>query len=143
LDLTDRIAQPAETVWKLLTDIEQYPRHMPDVREVTVLSEDGDRRVSRWTVLLKGSDFSWTEEETVDSARMRMDFVQTEGDLAVYQGYYQVSTDGEVTRVDMHVEFDIGLPEMAATLDAIAIESYRENFAQTIDYLRRRAVEVS
>jgi uncharacterized membrane protein len=143
LDLTGQIAQPTAAVWSVLIDIEQYPEHMPGVREVLVLSEDGPRRVSRWTVLLKGSDFSWTEEETVDEANMRMDFRQTDGDLALYQGHYQLSTDGEQTRIDMHIEFDIGVPEMAAMLDAIAIESYRENFEETVDYLRSRALEAS
>jgi len=143
VDLTHLIARPISSVWRTLTDIERYPEHMTDVREVQVLEEDGNRRVSRWTVLFKGSDMTWTEEETLEQDQMVMRFRQTQGDLAAYHGHYRLSVEDDRTRLDMHVEFDIGLPEMAAMLDPIAIESYKESFAQVVDYLERQSDKAS
>jgi uncharacterized membrane protein len=129
---------PAEAVWNALIDIEEYPKHMADVERVEVLSDDGDRRVSRWTVLLKGSTMTWTEEERLDHRTFRLEFEQTEGDLASYLGHYQLEPRGDSARVLMHIEFDIGIPDVAEMLNPIASEALKENLMATLAYVEKR-----
>lgn len=129
---------PAE-VWETLLDNESYPSYMPEVRDITVVSRQGDVRVSRWLVLLKGSELEWEEEEFIDHDKRRIDFRQTEGDLAYFTGYWQVSSDGQVTTVELHVEFDIGIPMMSDLLNPVAARALEDNSQAMLTHLGKRA----
>lgn len=129
LHTTRRGAGTPEQVWKVLRDIEAFPDFMEGVNEVTVTGEDGDRRTSSWIVELKGSEMEWDQEDELDPERRRWEFRQTEGDLAHYQGYWQIHEDEAGTALELNVEFDIGLPmveEMIHPAVAKALEGYQQ-----------------
>ncbi|MFF3850480.1 type II toxin-antitoxin system RatA family toxin [Streptomyces sp. NPDC002328] len=129
LHTTRRGAGTPEQVWKVLRDIEAFPDFMEGVNEVTVTGEDGDRRTSSWIVELKGSEMEWDQEDVLDPERRRWEFRQTEGDLAHYQGYWQIHEDEAGTALELSVEFDIGLPmveEMIHPAVAKALEGYQQ-----------------
>ncbi|MFJ9739223.1 type II toxin-antitoxin system RatA family toxin [Streptomyces sp. NPDC101166] len=129
LHTTRRGAGTPEQVWKVLRDIEAFPGFMEGVNEVTVTGEDGDRRSSSWIVELKGSEMEWDQEDVLDPMRRRWEFRQTEGDLAHYEGYWQIHEDEAGTALELNVEFDIGLPmveEMIHPAVAKALEGYQQ-----------------
>jgi ribosome-associated toxin RatA of RatAB toxin-antitoxin module len=134
---------PADVVWASLIDILAYPNYLDDIRTVEILSQDGDTRVSRWTVLLKGSEMTWTEEETLNHEDLVLEFVQTEGDLADYRGRYVLTPLDGATHVEMYVEFDIGIPELAEMLNPVAEKALEESLRATLDYVARRGDEVA
>lgn len=138
VDVEYRSVLPAGALWEALVDIEEYPKYMEDVREVTILELEAGRRVSRWVTRLKGSIMTWTEEELIDDERRRLDFTQTEGDLALYTGHWQVTALKEGSLVEMKVEFDIGIPELGDMLDAIAAEAIRENMRSILGHIENR-----
>ncbi|MEU6483259.1 SRPBCC family protein [Streptomyces sp. NPDC046887] len=120
----------ADQLWKALLDIEAYPSYMAGVNEVGITGEKDDIRSSSWVVELKGSEMEWDQEDVVDTGRRRVEFRQTEGDLASYEGYWQVVEDGEGTGLELFVEFDIGLPlvaEMIHPAVAKALEGYQRD----------------
>ncbi len=132
-------AADAAEVWAAVLDCESFPTYMPEVREVVLLSQDGNQRLGRWSVLLKGSHLEWEESETIDHERMRIDFHQTEGDLAYFTGHWQVSRDGADTVVELHVEFDIGIPLMAEMLNPVAARALEDNSRAILESLSQRA----
>ncbi|MEW9528649.1 type II toxin-antitoxin system RatA family toxin [Microbispora sp. NPDC049125] len=133
---TDR---PIEQVWKVVLDCEAFPDYMPEVREIEIMEQDGELRVSRWAVLLKGSELEWEERERIDHAAHRIEFEQIEGDLAYFTGHWQVSDSPEGTMVELRVEFDIGIPLMAEMLNPVAARALEDNSRAILDQIGRRA----
>ncbi|SDH49140.1 Ribosome association toxin PasT (RatA) of the RatAB toxin-antitoxin module [Actinokineospora alba] len=121
---TDR---PPADVWAAVLDCESFPTYMAEVVDVRLLEDEGARRLARWSVLLKGSELEWEEEEVVDAERMRIDFQQLDGDLAYFAGYWQVSAVGDATLVELYVDFDIGIPLMADMLNPVAARALEDN----------------
>lgn len=128
----------AEVIWASLIDVAAYPAYLTNVKMVEILSEERDRRVSRWTVLMKGAEMVWTEDELLDHENRVLSFEQTEGDLSMYRGKYKLSTTDSGTLVEMRVEFDVGIAEMEGMLDTIAAQAIESSLRGTIDYVERR-----
>lgn len=126
-------------IWETLLDNESYPSYMAEVQDITVQRWEGDVRVSKWLVLLKGSELEWEEEEFIDHDRRRIDFRQTEGDLAYFTGYWQVGVDEQGTTVELHVEFDIGIPMMSDLLNPVAARALEDNSRAMLAHLGNRA----
>jgi ribosome-associated toxin RatA of RatAB toxin-antitoxin module len=118
-----------EAVWKVLLDCESFAGFMEGVHEVTITGEDGDRRTTDWLVELKGSEMEWEQQDVLDHARMRWEFRQIDGDLAHYEGYWQVVEENDGVGVELKVEFDVGLPMLADMIHpavAKALEGYQQ-----------------
>ncbi|MGQ0841392.1 type II toxin-antitoxin system RatA family toxin [Actinokineospora sp.] len=128
-----------DEVWATLLDSESYASYMAEVREISVVEWEGDRRVSKWSVLLKGSELEWEEEEFIDHDRRRIDFRQIEGDLAYFTGYWQVTADERGTTAELHVEFDIGIPMMSEMLNPVAARALEDNSRAILEQLGRRS----
>ncbi|WP_433192822.1 type II toxin-antitoxin system RatA family toxin [Nocardia sp. CA-107356] len=121
-----RTSAPTD-VWDILLDCESYPDYMGGVNEVEIIDTEGPRRTSSWVVELKGSEMEWEQEDLIDPDRQRIEFHQVDGDLNVYQGYWQIHRDAEGGELELNVEFDIGLPlvaEMIHPAIAKALEGY-------------------
>ncbi|OKI02555.1 hypothetical protein A6A06_16195 [Streptomyces sp. CB02923] len=129
---------PAE-VWATLLDNEAYPSYMTEVQDISVVEWEGDRRVSTWSVLLKGSELEWEEEEFIDHARRRIDFRQTDGDLARFTGYWQVTAGEQGTTTELHVDFDIGIPMMSELLNPVAARALEDNARAMLEQLGHRS----
>lgn len=124
----ERIEGPIAKVWELVKNIEDYPRFMQPVQEVTVLSRSGDIVDAEWAVELKGSLLRWTERETCNPVDYRIDFVQIEGDLEKFEGHWDLTAlSDEVTEVELQVDFEIGIPTLRDMLNPVAEKALREN----------------
>lgn len=134
--------QHADLVWAALLDLESFPSYMEEVRDIRILAEDGDRRVSEWKVLLKGSELEWQEEELIDRLHRRIEFHQTEGDLAYFNGQWQVTEHAEGSTVELQVEFDIGIPLMAEMLNPVAARALEDNSRRILAQLGERAAGI-
>ncbi|MFD3442647.1 type II toxin-antitoxin system RatA family toxin [Streptomyces sp. NPDC058685] len=133
LHTTHRGAGTPDHLWKVLLDIEAFPSYMEGVNEVEITEEDGDRRTSSWVVELKGSEMEWDQEDVIDGDRRRVEFRQTDGDLANYEGYWQIVEDAEGVGLELKVEFDIGLPMVAEMIHpavAKALEGYQQGIVE-------------
>ncbi|MBT2389530.1 type II toxin-antitoxin system RatA family toxin [Streptomyces maoxianensis] len=129
LHTTHTSAGTADQLWQVLLDCEAFPSYMEGVNEVTITGEEEGRRSSSWVVELKGSEMEWDQEDVIDTERRRLEFRQTDGDLAQYEGYWQVVADGAGATLELNVEFDIGLPMVAEMIHpavAKALEGYQQ-----------------
>ncbi|MFC4467422.1 type II toxin-antitoxin system RatA family toxin [Streptomyces xiangluensis] len=125
--------EPPGRLWAALLDCTSIPSYVPEVAEAEILHQDGDRRTTRWVVLLgpvaevasAGPRLEWVEEDSIDHERHRVDFRQTEGPLSRCTGHWQIGTDGPLTTVELHVDFKIGIPLMDAMLGPIAERTLR------------------
>jgi len=134
---------PADQVWRVLLDCEVFPSYMEEVLEVTILRQGSDNRLSRWLVLLKGSELNWEELEHINHTTRRIEFDQTEGDLAYFTGFWQVAETSRGTNLELHVEFDIGIPLMADLLNPVATRALEDNSRAILHQIGQRASTTS
>ena len=134
---------PIDAVWRAVQDVEAFPNYMQNVQSVEVVgNDDGGFRITRWTVLLKGSPLEWTERERVDVATrtLRFEQVDDDGDLEVFNGAWHVtSVDDDVVSVKLTVNFEIGIPLLAERLNPVAARAVRENSEQMLQAIEEQA----
>jgi ribosome-associated toxin RatA of RatAB toxin-antitoxin module len=113
-------------VWDTVCDFEKYPQYMVDVVEIRYLERTAGEALSSWRVLLNGSVLTW-EEKDYFTAPHRIDFAQTEGDLEVFQGSWELAETPDGVTVTLEIDFDLGIPSLAAVLDPVGIQAIRSN----------------
>lgn len=126
-----------EDVWDVICDFEQHPEYMADVVEVRYLERSSETALSSWRVLLNGSELTWDEKD-VFTPPHRIDFEQTEGDLEVFSGSWTLDVIETGVRVTLKIDFDLGIPSLAAVLDPVGIQAIRSNSISMLTAISRR-----
>lgn len=133
-------------VWLSVVDIASYPEFMPQVLAIDVLQQDSLEeaivRRSAWTVLFNGSELKWVQQDRIYEDREEIQYEQIEGDLAVWRGRTRLLEGSVGPIVRYEIEFDLGVPALAAMLDPLAERAVRANCEQMLAALveRTRAV---
>ncbi|WP_405884030.1 SRPBCC family protein [Streptomyces sp. NBC_01136] len=126
-----------EHVWNVMCDFEAHAGYMDDVLGIRFIEREADTALSSWRVLLNGSELTWDERDVFTPMR-RIDFDQTEGDLEVFRGYWALEPTASGVRVVLEIEFDIGIPSLAAVLDPIGIQAIESNSRSMLAAIRDR-----
>ena len=134
------IEAAAERVWDAVKAVEDYPAFMESVRDVRIEDDlGGGSRLTRWSVLLKGSVLEWTERETIREDVRRLEFEQVDGDLDRFAGAWSVHDHGDGgCTVRLDVDFDIGIPLLAEMLNPVAARALRDNSQQMLREIERQ-----
>jgi coenzyme Q-binding protein COQ10 len=142
VEVTEVTPLPIEQVWNVVNDVESYPRLMDHVRSLEVLERGPNFRVTAWEVDLKGCVMRWVEREEIDPERYRIEYRQTKGDLAVFEGYWQLQQLPDQTcQTMLSVQFDIGIPMLSEMLNPIAERTIRDNSQKMLNSLAAHAVQ--
>lgn len=96
-----------------IADFTRFPTLAPDVR--SVVTGDGG---SEWTVDFRRGVLRWHETDTVSD--LCIDFRQTEGDFAEFQGAWRLRPVIGGAHVTFEVTWDFGIDSMAGLMDPIA-----------------------
>lgn len=102
----------AEVIYRLAKDMESYPKFMPDVESVKVISRNPTSTITEWVTDIDGTPFLWTEEDRFDDKNLRIDYSLVEGDLDKFEGAWTFNRVDQKTEVCLRVEYDFGLPEL-------------------------------
>jgi len=138
----DIVGVTLEHVWNTVCDFERHPEYMADVIEVRYLERTAEQALSSWRVLLNGSELSW-EERDFFSPPHRIDFDQTEGDLEVFRGAWILSETPEGITVTLNIEFDLGIPSLAAVLDPVGIQAIHSNSRSMLAAISERPISAA
>ena len=141
--LIDVPGKTAEEVYAALADFERYPDLADAVRSVVVTSIGDDVTRSRWEVAFRAGLLRWTEEDRFDRAALRIDFQQTEGDVAVFDGSWRCSATDTGARISFGARLDMGIPSLADALEPIAARALIDNTVSIVDGLMGGAQLVS
>lgn len=138
------IKAPIARVWDVVLDISRYPDSMVNVCSVTILfGENTLDRTSAWSVKLKGSILEWTERETIDPDAHVVRFHQLSGDLARFDGSWEVDAVGEnATMVRFTASFEIGIPLLADMLNPVAQRALRDNAIDMLTGIEREVAAI-
>jgi ribosome-associated toxin RatA of RatAB toxin-antitoxin module len=127
---------PVDRVWEAVNDLEAYPRIMEHVRSVKVLESGPRYRLTSWEVDCKGFIMRWVEREEIDHQRYRIEYRQVEGDLAQFEGCWEIErlTD-QTSRANLSVLFDLGIPMLSEMLNPVAERAIRDNWRKMLTSL--------
>jgi ribosome-associated toxin RatA of RatAB toxin-antitoxin module len=141
VEVTEITPLPIERVWDVVNDVEAYPRLMEHVRSLQILERGPNFRVTAWEVDLKGCTMRWVEREEIDPERYRIEYRQIKGDLAIFEGFWQLQrlTDQSCQTV-LSVQFDIGIPMLSEMLNPVAERTIRDNSQKMLASLGAHAV---
>ncbi|NVE01776.1 SRPBCC family protein [Massilia sp. BJB1822] len=112
-------------LWGALVDLQRMAKTVPDVRHIAVApGADASRRLVDWTVWLKGFELQWQEAQVLDARAMRLEFHQSQGMFAHYQGSWQVREQGQGSELEIRIEFDSGLPHLSQYVNPVLAEAF-------------------
>jgi len=130
-----------KVVYELAKDMESFPRFMPDVESVKVVSRDDNSTVTEWVTNVDGTPFLWTEKDNFDDSKLRIDYTLIEGDLEKFEGSWSfLPVDGK-TEVCLTVDYDFGLPELTELIGPTLHEKVGENSEMMLSGMKRLVEE--
>jgi coenzyme Q-binding protein COQ10 len=135
-------AEP-EAVYTLAKDMEAYPQFMKDVESITTLERLENGTITRWVTKLEGKTLKWTERDEFDDDNRMIRYTQIEGDLKKFEGYWKFESVNGETKVTLTVDFEFGIPMVAALLHPIAKIKVRENCEMMLKGIKKKVEENS
>lgn len=125
--------EPGEA-FRRLADYAHYPDHTTTVRGVELFERE-EAHYSTWRVHFRGGILCWTERDEIDPERLRLSFVQVDGDLDRFDGGWTVAPAGSGSRLTFTAELDMGIPSLAPLVDPIAADALRGNIRAIVSGL--------
>ncbi len=122
----------ASDVYATLADFERYPLLCEAVQTVTVTDVSEHRTVSQWEVTFRAGLLRWTEEDTLDPSALTITFHQLEGDIAVFDGFWQCVDAAHGSEVLFCATLDMGIPSLADALEPIAARTLIANIVSIV-----------
>jgi ribosome-associated toxin RatA of RatAB toxin-antitoxin module len=93
---------------------------------------------SFWKGRLQGREVKWTERDLWDDAGKQCRFFVLEGDFKKYEGIWKFVEEKEgKTRVELEIEYDLGLPLVGALISAFLRKKMEENAQAMLSALKK------
>ncbi|MGC8777570.1 MAG: type II toxin-antitoxin system RatA family toxin [Candidatus Caldatribacteriaceae bacterium] len=132
----------AGEVYAKAKDIEKLARFLPDLEEVKVLRKEGREVDSFWKGRFQGREVQWTERDLWNDEQKECRFFVLEGDFKKYEGTWKFIEEGEgKTRVELEIEYDLGLPLVGALISAFLRKKMEENAQAMLSALKKSVEE--
>ena len=130
--------RPAAEAFEIVEDLERFPEFMPSVNSLTLLEVDGDRKVAAWETTIDDAPLDWVEEGIYDRQNMIVRFRSLEGVFDRFDGFWQVTPEGEGSRVTFELLYEIGLPEIEEIVGPLLRERMIENAESMLTAIEKR-----
>lgn len=127
-----------DDIFAVISNIVDFPNFMNDVKEVEILESGEGWTISRWVNDADGRTIIWTEKDFVKPEESRIDFELVEGDLKSYGGFWQLEDDGEEVKVNFRIDFEFGMPVIAALIHPILTRILRKNMKQMLISIKNK-----
>ena len=127
----------ADAIYGMAKNMEEFPKYMPDVEEIKVVERTENRTVTDWSCSVEGTSFMWREEDLFDDGARRIAYRLIEGDLDKFEGEWNFTPSEDGTRVVLGVDFDFGIPNLAALIGPTLELKVRENSEMMLGAMKR------
>ena len=132
-----------DAVYAIARDVERFPEFMPDVQRLAVVeaSPDGTRIVTEWVGLIPTFKLTvkWTEEDVWDDVERTCRFTQLKGDFTEYSGQWRFYAEGERTRFDSEVNYELDIPTIGPLIRGVVRKIMSDNVDRLQTAIKRRA----
>lgn len=120
-------------VFDLIYDIERFPTFMPNVTEVRVILDEGDRKIVEWDMLIDDAPLNWTEEVRYERDCLTVKFTALDGAFSQFDGFWRMWSGVTGTELEISVLYNLGLPEIEDIIGPILGERLRQNLKAMLD----------
>jgi len=141
LEMTHNLKRPAAEAFRVVEDVERFPEFMPSVTSVTLLETVGRRKVAAWNTTIDGAPLDWVEEGIYDPDNYLVRFRALEGVFDRFDGFWQVTPDGDGSRVTFKLTYEIGLPEIEDIVGPLLRERLIENAESMLAAIEKQVDE--
>jgi ribosome-associated toxin RatA of RatAB toxin-antitoxin module len=139
VDVTQLVEAPIDSVYEILSDMAAFPKFMKSIESITIRERGDGYTVSEWVARLQGAKFRWVEKDIFHPDEYRITYDQTEGDLKVFRGYWQLKALDNGTEVMLVTEFEFGMPMLSALLNPVAKIAIRDNARSMVSAIKTLA----
>lgn len=123
------VAADPDAAYQRLADFSRYVELAPSVRSVE-MTDNG--ATSAWEVSFRDGILRWVEQDRYDPVARRIDFVQIDGDMDRFEGWWTVTPTPQGALITFFAAFDLGLPGLAEFLEPVAAQALEENITELI-----------
>jgi coenzyme Q-binding protein COQ10 len=138
IQVSCRLRADPRRAFDVVYHVEQFPTFMPNVTQARVISDDGDRKVVEWDMLIDDAPLSWTEEVCYDRERLTAEFAALDGAFSRFDGIWRVWSGAEGTELEVSVIYDLGLPEIEDIVGPILDQRLRQNLKAMLEKIEVR-----
>ena len=125
--VSKKVSGKIDDIYQLISDMPSYPRFMPDLLSVTLLSRELNKTTTHWISNVDGRKIEWTEEDLFYPQQYRIEYQQIKGVLKMFTGYWQLAETTEGVEISLFVDFEFGIPMIAGLLNPLLKKKVREN----------------
>ncbi len=127
-------------VLRMITKVKEFPKFMPNVREIEVLEKTDHSAITRWAIDIDGLPIRWKEKDTFDLPNFTVSFKLIEGDLEQFEGKWVLQKENEGTGVTIEVSARLGIPIIERVVVDILQEKLTKNFEMMVDAMEDRFI---
>lgn len=133
----DVYGSPAEA-YEIAKNMEEYPKFMENLEYVKILERGDGYTITDWLAKVDGRDFKWQEKDVFDDANFTITYKQTAGDLKKFEGQWSFVQQGDITRITLTVDFEMGIPVLAALLNPILKKKVKSNSDAMLEAIKKK-----
>lgn len=140
------IAMPPKQVFDIARQVARFPDVLPNLDKASIVEDQGNGVVmTSWEASFSVGPLHktvrWKEIDTWDEENLTCFFELTEGDMKVYRGSWVFIPDGDRTRVELEVDFELGITMLGPMIDKIVNQLMQQNCDDLLYALDKLAVE--
>jgi ribosome-associated toxin RatA of RatAB toxin-antitoxin module len=103
------------------------------VDAVEILEAGRDRIVARWDARIEEAPIRWVQSVHCNEAAREMDFAAEEGDFDVFRGKWSVIGSDDGVRLNLVIEYRLGIPVIEEVLGPILKEKVAANSTSMLE----------
>ena len=136
---TRLVPYPAELMYAVVSDVEQYPQFLPWVMALRVLSRRDDGLTAEMAVGYGALRERYTSEVRLDPAARTIDVVEIRGPFKTLENHWRFTPKGE----GCEVEFSIAFEFQNRLLHSVAGSAFEKALLKMTDAFEARAAALS
>jgi coenzyme Q-binding protein COQ10 len=129
-----------DIVFKVMLDLEKFPEFMEDVKKITILQNEGNKRISEWEAEIDGLLFKWQEEDIYYPQEYKLTYKLIKGDLDKFEGYWEIiKLNDNKSKLVIFLSFDLNIPTLKSLIMPTIKFKVKKNLALMLKAIKSRA----
>lgn len=134
------VPYPAELMYRVVSDVEQYPQFLPWVLGLRIKSRSGNIVFAEMMVGYKSFREKYTSKVVLDPAALAVDVTQVDGPFRKLENHWRFTTHGpDACEVNFSIDFEF----RNRLLGAVAGASFEKALLKMTEAFEARAAELS
>jgi coenzyme Q-binding protein COQ10 len=135
---TRTVEYPAALMYAVVSDVENYPKFLPWVVALRVLSRHQDGLIAEMAIGYGALRERYTSNVTLDPQNHRIDVVQTDGPFKILENHWRFTPKGAGCEVEFSIQFEF----KSRLLHSVAGHAFEKVMLKMADAFEARASDL-